>query len=91
MLNEALDTRATGVFVIHIKHAEGLSAQDRNGRSDPYIVLAYAKAGAIQIVRAPSLTITKSSENHYILLASSWEISTLYLTRRRSCWCHKTK
>ncbi|KZS93944.1 hypothetical protein SISNIDRAFT_474054 [Sistotremastrum niveocremeum HHB9708] len=39
------DTRATGVFVIHIKHAEGLSAQDRNGRSDPYIVLAYAKFG----------------------------------------------
>jgi Ca2+-dependent lipid-binding protein len=37
------DTKALGVFVVHIKYAEDLSAQDRNGRSDPYIVLAYAK------------------------------------------------
>ena len=37
------DTKALGVFVIHIKYAEDLSPQDRNGRSDPYIVLAYAK------------------------------------------------
>ena len=41
----ALDTRALGVFVITIHHAIGLSAQDRNGKSDPYIVLAYAKFG----------------------------------------------
>ncbi|KAF8749825.1 Protein kinase C conserved region 2 (CalB) [Rhizoctonia solani] len=34
-----------GVFLITIHHAENLSAQDRNGRSDPYIVLAYAKFG----------------------------------------------
>ena len=39
------DTKALGVFVITIHHAEGLSAQDRNGKSDPYIVLAYAKFG----------------------------------------------
>ncbi|THU98190.1 hypothetical protein K435DRAFT_36783 [Dendrothele bispora CBS 962.96] len=39
------DTRAKGVFLITIHHAEGLSAQDSNGRSDPYIVLAYAKFG----------------------------------------------
>ncbi|CCO32297.1 Meiotically up-regulated gene 190 protein [Rhizoctonia solani AG-1 IB] len=39
------DTLATGVFLITIHHAESLSAQDRNGRSDPYIVLAYAKFG----------------------------------------------
>ncbi|KAG9080546.1 hypothetical protein FRC06_006453 [Ceratobasidium sp. 370] len=39
------DTLAQGVFLITIHHAEGLSAQDRNGRSDPYIVLAYAKFG----------------------------------------------
>jgi Ca2+-dependent lipid-binding protein len=37
------DTRAAGVFLITIHHAEGLSAQDSNGKSDPYIVLAYAK------------------------------------------------
>jgi len=37
------DTKALGVFIIHIKCAEDLSPQDRNGRSDPYIVLAYAK------------------------------------------------
>ncbi|KAG8694302.1 hypothetical protein FRC09_009939, partial [Ceratobasidium sp. 395] len=39
------DTLAQGVFLITIHHAEDLSAQDRNGRSDPYIVLAYAKFG----------------------------------------------
>ncbi|WVN87584.1 uncharacterized protein L203_102767 [Cryptococcus depauperatus CBS 7841] len=39
------DTRAIGVFLITIHHCEGLSAQDNNGLSDPYIVLAYAKFG----------------------------------------------
>ncbi|KAG8897581.1 hypothetical protein FRC01_011279, partial [Tulasnella sp. 417] len=47
MLSNAVigDTQALGVFVITIHHAESLSAQDRNGKSDPYIVLAYAKFG----------------------------------------------
>ena len=39
------DTRAIGVFLITIHHCEGLSAQDKNGLSDPYVVLAYAKFG----------------------------------------------
>ncbi|EIN09925.1 hypothetical protein PUNSTDRAFT_143315 [Punctularia strigosozonata HHB-11173 SS5] len=39
------DTAALGVLVITIHHAVGLSAQDRGGGSDPYIVLAYAKFG----------------------------------------------
>lgn len=39
------DTNALGVFVITIHHAVGLAAQDSNGQSDPYIVLAYAKFG----------------------------------------------
>lgn len=39
------DTNALGVFVITIHHAVGLAAQDSNGKSDPYIVLAYAKFG----------------------------------------------
>ncbi|KEP50963.1 hypothetical protein V565_070100 [Rhizoctonia solani 123E] len=39
------DTLSAGVFLITIHHAEDLSAQDRSGRSDPYIVLAYAKFG----------------------------------------------
>lgn len=39
------DTRALGVFVIRIQYCENLSAQDRGGTSDPYIVLAYAKFG----------------------------------------------
>jgi Ca2+-dependent lipid-binding protein len=39
------DTRAIGVFLITIHHCEGLSAQDKNGSSDPYVVLAYAKFG----------------------------------------------
>lgn len=38
-------THALGVFVITIHHAADLSAQDSNGLSDPYIVLAYAKFG----------------------------------------------
>ncbi|GAA5879834.1 hypothetical protein JCM8547_005778 [Rhodosporidiobolus lusitaniae] len=38
-------TKALGVFLITIHHAEGLSAQDDNGKSDPYVVLAYAKLG----------------------------------------------
>ena len=40
------DTKALGVFVITIHHAEGLSAQDRNGKSDPYIVLDTDDVGA---------------------------------------------
>lgn len=39
------DTKALGVFVVTIHHAVGLDAQDSNGKSDPYIVLAYAKFG----------------------------------------------
>lgn len=44
------DTRSVGVFVVHIHWAEDLSAQDRNGKSDPYIVLAYAKVCLITVV-----------------------------------------
>ena len=40
-----LDTHALGVLVITLHHALSLSAQDRTGASDPYIVLAYAKFG----------------------------------------------
>ena len=39
------DTKALGVLVINIHHATGLSAQDRSGYSDPYIVLAFARFG----------------------------------------------
>ncbi|KEI42441.1 uncharacterized protein L969DRAFT_14642 [Mixia osmundae IAM 14324] len=39
------DTHAIGVFLLTIHHAENLSAQDSNGKSDPYIVAAYAKFG----------------------------------------------
>ncbi|KZV88102.1 hypothetical protein EXIGLDRAFT_839449 [Exidia glandulosa HHB12029] len=47
MLSAAVvgDTNALGVFVIRIHHAKDLQAKDRNGFSDPYIVLAYAKFG----------------------------------------------
>jgi Ca2+-dependent lipid-binding protein len=34
------DTKAIGVFVVTIHHAEGLSVQDASGSSDPYIVVA---------------------------------------------------
>lgn len=39
------DTKALGVLMITIHHAEDLSAQDSNGFSDPYVVLAFAKFG----------------------------------------------
>jgi Ca2+-dependent lipid-binding protein len=39
------DTRAIGVFVVTIHYCVELSAQDSNGKSDPYIVIAYAKYG----------------------------------------------
>ncbi|GJJ06394.1 hypothetical protein Clacol_000585 [Clathrus columnatus] len=42
------DTRALGVFIITIHHAKDLCARDSNGKSDPYIVLAYAKFGKPQ-------------------------------------------
>ena len=47
MLDELLTalSRALGVLAITIHHATGLSAQDRGGKSDPYLVLAYAKFG----------------------------------------------
>ncbi|KAK4703048.1 hypothetical protein P7C70_g3172, partial [Phenoliferia sp. Uapishka_3] len=39
------DTKALGVLAITIHYAENLSAQDDNGSSDPYVVLAFAKFG----------------------------------------------
>ncbi|KAL1405327.1 hypothetical protein Q8F55_008956 [Vanrija albida] len=39
------DTRSIGVFIVKIHYCVGLSAQDSNGLSDPYIVLAYANYG----------------------------------------------
>ena len=44
------DTRAIGVFIITIHHCEDLSAQDNNGKSDPYVVLAYAKFGSASLL-----------------------------------------
>ncbi len=39
------DTDAVGVLVVEIEYGEGLSAQDANGKSDPYVVLSFAKFG----------------------------------------------
>lgn len=39
------DTDAVGVLVVDIEYGEGLSAQDANGKSDPYVVLSFAKFG----------------------------------------------
>jgi hypothetical protein len=39
------DTKALGVLVVTIHHAVDLSDQDKLGKSDPYIVLAFAKFG----------------------------------------------
>ncbi|SJX62547.1 uncharacterized protein SRS1_13394 [Sporisorium reilianum f. sp. reilianum] len=39
------DTDAVGVLVVDIEYGEGLSAQDADGKSDPYVVLSFAKFG----------------------------------------------
>lgn len=39
------DTDAVGVLVVDIEYGESLSAQDANGKSDPYVVLSFAKFG----------------------------------------------
>ncbi|PWN47037.1 hypothetical protein IE53DRAFT_275014 [Violaceomyces palustris] len=39
------DTDAVGVLVVEIEHGADLSAQDANGKSDPYVVLSFAKFG----------------------------------------------
>ncbi|CAD6969557.1 unnamed protein product [Tilletia controversa] len=39
------DTDAAGVLVVRILHAKDLSAQDAGGKSDPYIVLSFARFG----------------------------------------------
>ncbi|KDN40023.1 hypothetical protein K437DRAFT_192864 [Tilletiaria anomala UBC 951] len=39
------DTDAIGVIAVQISHAENLSAQDANGKSDPYIIASLAKFG----------------------------------------------
>lgn len=39
------DTLAIGVLCITVHYAVDLAAADSNGRSDPYVVLAYAKFG----------------------------------------------
>lgn len=57
------DTNAVGVIAVTIHHAEGLSSQDSNGKSDPYIVLAYAKFGKPLY---SSRIITEERESHLI-------------------------
>jgi Ca2+-dependent lipid-binding protein len=39
------ETDAMGLIYIKIKRAEGISAQDRSGKSDPFITLAYSEFG----------------------------------------------
>jgi hypothetical protein len=81
-----LDTRSLGVFIIRIQYAEDLSAQDRNGKSDPYIVLAYAKVCYIATHRAEAETVFCSSESRSTALVSSLATSILYLKRPHSYW-----
>lgn len=39
------DTDAVGILAVHIGYARGLSSQDANGYSDPYIIISLAKFG----------------------------------------------
>jgi hypothetical protein len=42
------ETDAMGLIYIKIKRAEGISAQDRSGKSDPFITLAFSQFGKPQ-------------------------------------------
>lgn len=42
------ETDAMGLIYVNIKRAEGISAQDRSGKSDPFITLAYSQFGKPQ-------------------------------------------
>lgn len=69
------DTLALGVFVITLHYAENLSAQDNNGKSDPYIVLSYAKFGKpLYSTRIISGDLNPVWEETAVLLLSSDEI-----------------
>lgn len=69
------DTLALGIFVITLHHAEGLSAQDNNGKSDPYIVLSYAKFGKpLYSTRIISGDLNPVWEETAVLLVSADEI-----------------
>lgn len=39
------ETDATGLIYVKIKHARGIRAQDRSGKSDPFITLAFSQFG----------------------------------------------
>ncbi|KAG8416966.1 hypothetical protein J3459_013020 [Metarhizium acridum] len=39
------ETDAMGLIYIKIKHAKGIAAQDRSGKSDPFITLAFSEFG----------------------------------------------
>ncbi|CCG83320.1 Putative uncharacterized protein B5O22.140 [Taphrina deformans PYCC 5710] len=39
------ETDAMGLIYVKIKHAKGIAAQDRSGKSDPFITLAYSQFG----------------------------------------------
>jgi hypothetical protein len=41
----ANDTNTIGVLWVKLGHGEGLSAQDSNGKSDPYVNIAFSKFG----------------------------------------------
>lgn len=86
------DTRALGVFMIRIKYAEDLSAQDRNGKSDPYIVLAYAKVCPLcPHSHSPSTDDVSSLGSHSTVRGSYLVTSTLFSKRLRSCSSRRTK
>lgn len=72
------DTLALGIFVITLHYAEDLSAQDSNGKSDPYIVLSYAKFGKPLY----STRIIESDLSEYFSLAQS---KIAHIVPRRSC------
>lgn len=70
------DTHALGVLVVTVHHAAGLAAQDSNGLSDPYIVLAYAKFGKpLYSTRIVTGDVDPVWEETAVLLLSADEVA----------------
>ena len=69
------DTKALGVLQITIKHAVDLSAQDTNGFSDPYVVVAFAKYGKpLYSTRIIARDLNPVWEETFFLLVSDDEV-----------------
>ncbi|GAA5838555.1 hypothetical protein JCM9279_003279 [Rhodotorula babjevae] len=64
-----------GYFFVQIHHASGLSAQDDNGYSDPYVAIAFAKFGRpLATTRIITQDLNPVWEQHFVVLVTAEEV-----------------